>query len=502
MAVNKIDSNAAGLRIAYEEEIGVLPEDPIFYPLEPNSYSDFGPTITTVARAPISQTRQRKKGFVTDLDATAGFSQDLTQNNLTRHLQGFFFAAIREKATTAPMNGAAIPITSVAAGTGYNAAAGLGIFAAGNLIKASGFIGAANNGLKLLTAAAAGALMVAGAVAEAAPPLTAKIEKVGHQFAAGDISFALNGNLQRMVSAANQIGQLGLIPGEWVFIGGDSAATLSNVKGWARASIITAGYVEFDKTDFTAVVDAAAAKTYQVFVGSLLRTEDDPSLQVRRTGTLERTLGNAGAGIQAEYVSGACANTLAVNMPQADKITMDLGFVATDGYSRSGAQGLIEGTRPNEESTDAFNTSSDFSRIKLSVVDATQSNVIPLFAYLLDLNLNISNNVSPNKALGKLGAFDTTAGMFTADGSLTAYFVDTGSTLAVRNSTDVTLDIIIAKNNGGMVFDLPLISLGNGVVSVEVDQPITIPLDMMAAQSKFGHTMVYQNFAYVPSIAQ
>lgn len=501
MAVKKIDSNTSGLRIAYEESIGVLPAQPVFYPLEPNSYSDFGSTIKTTPRAPISQSRQRKKGFVTDLDASGGFNQDLTQNNLTRHLQGFFFADIREKATTAPMNGAAVAITSVSAAS-YNAAAGLGIFAVNNLVKASGFGLTANNGLKLVTASAAGALSVAGLAAEAAPPASAKLEKVGHRFAAADISFTLNGNLQRMVSAANALGVLGLIPGEWVFVGGDTAASVSNVKGWARASVVTAGYIEFDKTDWTPAADAAAGKTYDVYIGSLLRTEDDPALQKRRTGTLERTLGNNGSGIQAEYISGACANTLAVNMPQADKITMDLAFVAINGFAKSGAEGLIAGTRVNEESTDAFNTSSDFSRIKMSVVDPTQSNVTPLFAYLLDLTLNIANNVTPNKALGTLGAVDTSAGMFTADGSLTAYFVDTSSTMAVRNNTDVTLDIVIAKNNAGMVFDLPLISLGNGILAVEVDQPITVPLDMQAAQSKFGHTMVYQNFPYVPSIAQ
>lgn len=503
MPVKKIDSNTSGLRIAYEDDIGVLPENPVFYPLEPNSYPDFGVSVKTTPRAPISQSRQRKKGFVTDLDATGGFNQDLTQNNLTRHLQGFFFAEIREKATTAPMNGAAIPLTSVSSATGYAAAAGLDVFKVNNLVTATGFAFAANNGLKVLTAAAAGALMATGLVNEAAPPAGAKLEKVGHRFAAGDITFTMNGNLQRMVSTSNAlVNALGLIPGEWVYIGGDDAQNKGDIVGWARASIVTAGYIEFDKTDWAPKAYPAAGKLYDVYVGSLLRTEDDPDLQKRITGTLERTLGNNGTGVQAEYISGACANTLAVNMPQADKITMDLGYIAIDGYSRSGVQGLIDGVRPDEPATDAFNTSSDFSRIKLSLVDPTSSNVTPLFAYLLDMSLNISNNVTPNKALGTLGAIDTTAGMFTADGSLTAYFVDTSSTMAVRNNSDVTLDIVIAKDNAGMVFDLPLISLGNGINKVEVDQPITVPLDMQAAQSKFGHTMVYQNFPYVPSIAQ
>ena len=504
MAAKKIDSNSSGLRIAYEQDIGVLPATPVWWPLEPNSYADFGATISTTPRAPISQSRQRKKGFVTDLDASGGFNQDLTQNNLTRHLQGFFFAAIREKDTTAPMNGARVAIASVDDALGYSAANGLQVFQAGELIKASGFNRTANNGLKVVMSADADSVMAAGLADESDIPAAAKLEKVGFRFPVGDIGFTLNGGLQRMTSASSTlVSALGLIPGEWVYVGGDDVANKGNIVGWARASVITPAYIEFDKTDWEPAVSLANTKLYDVYVGSLLRTEDNPDLQRRFTGTLERTLGKDANGQQAEYISGACANTMTVNMPQADKITMDLGFVATNGFARTGAQGLMEGERPNDlTGGDAFNTSSDFSRIKMSVVDPTDSNVTPLFAYLLDLTLNISNNVTPNKALGNLGAIDTTAGMFTADGSLTAYFVDTSSTMAVRNNTDVTLDIVIAKNNAGMVFDLPLITLGNGINAVEVDQPITVPLDMQAAQSKFGHTMVYQNFPYVPSIAQ
>lgn len=507
MPVNKIDSNVSELAICYETSIGVLPADgqKVWYPMEPNSFSDFGTSITTTPRTPISQTRQRKKGMVTGKDASGGFNQDLTQTNLTRHMQGFFFADLGENATTQPMNAAAIVITSATAAS-YTAAAGLDAFAVNNLVKASGFGIASNNGLKLVTAATAAALSVAGLTAEAAPPAAAKLEKVGHRFAAGDITFSLNGNIQRMNSTAKVLGQLGLIPGEWVFLGGDNAVNQGTFVGWARASVIAAdfSYVEFDKVDWTPAVDAAAGKLIDVYVGAVLRTEDLPVNQKRRTGTLERKLGvgNAGAQTQAQYISGAVANTLTLNMPQEDKISLDLGFVAIDGYTRTSAQGLLAGTRPAIVDSDAFNTSNDFSRIKLSVVDATQSNVTPLFAYLLDLTLNISNNVTPNKALGRLGAFDASAGMFTADGSLTAYFVDVAACDAVQNNTDVTLDIVMAKNNAGMVFDLPLISLGNGKLNIQPNQPITVPLDMQAAQSKFGHTMVYQNFPYVPSIAQ
>ncbi len=503
MTANKIDSNVTGLNIAYEDAIGVLPVSPVWYPLEPNSYADFGPNIKTTPRNPINQSRQRQKGFVTDLDATGGFNQDLTQNNMTRHLQAFFFASLREKLTTTPMNGTKIPITGVDATTGYAAASGLAGFTAGTLVKTSGFGITTNNGLKTVVSSTATAVVMNSQATEAAPPTAAKLEKVGRVFAASDVSFTVNGSLPRMNSAAVDLTTLGLIPGEWIFVGGDvTNSSFAVSKGWARCSVITVGYIEFDKSDWTATAETGTGKSLQIFFGNVLRTEELPANQVRRTGTLERLMGDAGTGQQAEYITGATANTLTVNMPQSDKITLDLGYVALDGSQNTGAVGLKSGTRITEIATDAFNTSSDFSRIKMGVVDVANSNVTPLFAYLLDLNLSISNNVTSTKALGTLGAFDTNAGQFTADGKLTAYLSDISAVSAVRNNTDVTIDIVMAKNNAGMVFDMPLISLGGGMSKVEKDKPITVPIDAMAAQSRFGHTMLYQNFPYVPSIAQ
>ena len=87
-APKKIDSNITGLAFGEEASLGADPT--LWYNLEPDKYSDFGGEYKTVTRSPINASRQRLKGTLVDLDAKGGFTQDLTQNNMLRLLQGFF----------------------------------------------------------------------------------------------------------------------------------------------------------------------------------------------------------------------------------------------------------------------------------------------------------------------------------------------------------------------------------------------------------------------------
>lgn len=505
----KIDSNVTGLRFAEEVDIATLPGgSPIFYPLEPNSYSDFGGNLTLLARNPINPSRQRKKGVITDLDASGGFQQDITQTNLLRLLQGFFFADWREKLTTAPMNAAAQAITSVVTATDtYAAATGLAGFLANDLIFASGFGQAGNNGLKTVDASTAGTVDVAeNLVDEAAPPAAAKLQKVGYVHAVGTVDIVVSGSYPRLVraSGAKDFTTFGLIPGEWVFIGGDSAGlrfvnTANN--GFARVRSVGAAFIEFDKTAGTMVAETGTGLTVQMFYGNVLKNERDPAEIVRRTYHLERTLGQDANGTMSEYLKGSVANELGMNVAQADKVTVDLSFIATDNEQRTGLQGVKTGTRPDLVDAPAFNTSSDFSRIKMHIITDGVTNPSPLFAYLTDLTLSINNNVSPNKSIGVLGAFDVSAGTFEVSGEVTAYFSDITAVQAVRNNADVALDFALVKNNAGLVWDIPLIALGDGRLNVEQDQPITLPLSNEAAEGSNGHTLLLNEFPYLPSLA-
>lgn len=502
---NKQDSNATGLRYAEESTLGTLPGSPVWYPLEPNSYNDFGGSIATVARNPINASRQRKKGVVTDLDAAGGFNTDLTQRNLRHLLQGYMFANMREKETTLPLNGAQVVITNVDGTTGdYEAAAGLDGFLVGHLVLAAGFSNASNNGLKRVTAVTASSLSVDESLVDETPPATAYIKAVGYQSAAGDIDVDASGDLPALTSSALDFTTLGLIPGEWIYIGGDSAGTrFSNDanNGFARIRTIAANRLELDKTDSTMVTEASTTETIQIFFGDVLKNESTAANIVRRSYQIERTLGEDDDGVMSEYLVGAVPSELTLNVRSADKVTLDLSFVATDNEQRTGADGVKVGARPSLEEATAFNTSSDFSRVRLALVTDDDSAPSPLFAFMQEFTLTLNNNLQPNKAVGTLGAFDVSAGTFEVGGQITAYFADVKAVQAVRNNSDVTLDFVMAKDNAGIVVDIGLLALGDGRANVQQDQPITLPLTLAAAANSFDHTLLWCFMDYLPDAA-
>lgn len=509
--VNKIDSNlTGGLRIAAEETLGVLPATPVWKPYEPNSYNGFGGNISLMARNPINPSRQRKKGVVTDLDASGGWNHDFLQDSLQDIMEGVFFASFRRKAEF----GGASEITAID-GTSeqYEAASGLGVFLEGALVLASGNTVAANNGLKRVTATSGTAITVAeNLTAEASPAATSKLVEVGFQFASGDAVMDVTGTLPRITTTTKDCTDFGLVPGEWIFVGGDSAATkfaTAACNGFMRVRSVAAGYIELDKSQAVLVGDAGTSKTVRIFFGRVLKNETGGDI-VRRSFQQERQLGvpdtSNPSSFQAEYLVGCVPNTLTINIAEAGKVTVDVTFMGLDHEQVTATTGLKSGTRPTLVEEEAFNTSTDFSRIKMALTSSSNTLPSSLFAYLTALTFSINNNLSMNKAVGTLGAFDISAGTFEVGGSVSAYFADISAVAAVRNNSDVTIDAHLVKGNAGISIDIPLIALSDGRPDVVIDQPVKLPLTMAAAtgasvSADMDHTASMVFFDYLPDLA-
>jgi len=153
-------------------------------------------------------------------------------------------------------------------------------------------------------------------------------------------------------------------------------------------------------------------------------------------------------------------------------------------------------------SEDAFNATSHVARTRMTILSPTDANPTPLFGFMTDFNIKINNNVKPSKAIGYLGAFAVTAGQFDVSGEITAYFSDVAAVQSVRDNEDVTMDVVFVRDNYGVAYDIPLVSLGNGRLDVTQDNPITLPLEMNAAEDRtFHHTLLTTIFNYLPDVA-
>lgn len=410
-------------------------DEPTWKPLEPNSYSDFGGSIQTVVRAPITQGRQRKKGVTVGVDASGGFNMDLTQTNAQDLLSGFLFADIRTKAS-------------------YQ-------------------INATDS----------------------------------------DLSVVLTPDeLPKLVSAgAVDFTALGIIPGEWIFIGGDDPAQQFSAEannGFKRVREVAAGALTLDKSDFPLESDNGAGKTIRVYLGRVLKNETGALIK-RKSYQLERTLGSLD-GLdppQAEYLVGAIPSELALNLATRDKLTADFSFVATDHETRTQQEGLKPGQRPPLVESDAFNTSDHIRRIRLARVSTNQEAPQALFAFATEVSLKINNTLSPSYAIGRAGAIDVTAGTFAVGGNVEVYFSDVEAIRAVRNNEDITLDVVLVRQNAGIVIDLPLISLGGGQATLELDKPIMLPLTTEAStgakiDSNLDYTLMFTIFDSLPDMAE
>lgn len=487
-----VPSNGTGLAIA-EEVIGTpgtLPGSPVWKPLEPNTYADFGGQTKLTPRNPITSTRQRKKGVVTDLDAAGGFNTDFVTESLTDVLQGFLFADWRKKTNLSD--------TSVTS-TLYNVASGGAGFLVNSLLFSEGHVIAGNNGLKVVTASTGTTVTAAGLAAETSPA-TSKITRVGHQGASADLTMTVSGGVATLGSTALNFTTLGLIPGEWIWVGGDSAATqfaTAANNGFYRIKTIAANAIVFDRQPSTSVTDPGTGKTIQLFFGHVLKNESSAALQKLRTYHLERQLTTS----QFEYIKGSAANTLVINIKKADKITFDVSFV---GLSTERAAAAKSGTREALPIQAAFNSSSDFTRLRFSD-DTTAAS---LATYVDEVKLTIDNGIDPVKAVAALGGIDINYGDFMVSGTINAFFTTYAAVDAVINNDDVALDFALVTRSGdqrlpvGWLFDVPLMALGDGRLKVEKDKPIMLPVSYdAAAHGTLDHTLLVMDFGYLPLAA-
>ena len=245
MVAEKQDANLVGFYKIREATLGVVPATGNWQTREPNSFDNLGADYTKTPRKPFSPSRQRKKGSTTDLDADGGYNEDLTQNNMQTELEEFFFANMREQTF---LSG----VAAVASTNDYTVSSSAGLMV-GHLVIAKGFDIAGNNGVRALNGITdATHVSVASGLADEAASAAQTLEVIGFQFTAGDVSIAVVSGKAVLSGAAIDMNNFGLVPGQWVFVGGDAVgekfATIDQF--YARVYDISndGSTIRFDKT--------------------------------------------------------------------------------------------------------------------------------------------------------------------------------------------------------------------------------------------------------------
>lgn len=512
-----INSNVVGL--SYAEEVTpknlIGDVNDVWRPLEPNSYDEFGAELTLLAREPITGGRQRKKGAITDLEASGGFNHDMILYAVDRLIQGFFMADAYERPSNDCLSGAAldtVTLVSVAATPSITVGVGDGAkFSAGMIIKLSGMANAANNRNEIVVVSIAGdVLTVDGAlVVEASPPANARIEVVGFEFPDNTMSVAYTApTLTISKSGGNFDSKIGFQVGETIFIGGDAAANQfagvggATNKGYAKIAAVGAASLTLTEASFTPITEASAAgKKIRIYFGRFIKNEKLINLIKIRSFQFEQTLGQDINGTQSQYLKGAFANEFTLNIEATDKLNFDMSFVSLDLETRTGVLGVKPGTRRTYPPEDAFNASTDVYRIRLYIQNPAVQTATPLFGYVEEASITINNNVTPDKAIAVLGGFDVSLGNFEVDGELTAYFRTVDAIQAIRANNDVGFNLICCRDNMGFVYDIPLLALSGGQLTIELNEKIKIPLDGAGAENANGYTASMTFFPYLPNIA-
>lgn len=501
--MGRVLTNSVSFQYALEDTetsgsagIGVLPGSPVWKGVEPNNISQFGSTISTIARSPISAQRGRRKGITSDLESGVAFDADITYDAMLDFAEGFVFA----KSTMFDLLFARAPAT----GSGYTIPAATAAQAAKlifgtnlgtTLVYASGYATAANNGLKPLTAdvAAAGVLItVAGNVAEASPPAGAMVQIAGIRGETADLALTVSGITATLVSTDAIFLNAGLKPGQLIHIGGLTGANqFSAGKGFARiVSINTSGTtLTLDKLSSTLATDPGTGETIDILFGQFIR-----DVPVTSAEFLQRSLQFEGAfpGLgpanetEYEYALGNFCNELALTMEVADKAVFTAGLIGTTSETPTTVRKTNAATGKLPNITGAFGTSSDFARVRIQNVDGTG-----LTTDFKSMTLTISNNVSPEKVLGFLGARFMNYGNFFVNLEAQALFTNLQVIDRIRNNTTVTLDFILQNDDGSTIsVDVPSTTLGDGSREYPLNETVLINLTGEAFQDPLLGTSI------------
>lgn len=497
--MSKVSTNNVSVQYAIEASIGILPGSPLWQLMEPNDIGSYGATLTTVPRRPISKDRGRRKGTVTNLETSPEFEGDLTLESMEDFAEGFVYSEFANVEFDLKSTGGEIP-PPVASSTTWTVqsvstllAGKMQFVAAGPwpLVHGKGYADSANNGLHQITVDPSGTDVIMttdSTLVVETPGTNASLQYCGVRSAIGDLALTISGSLATLVSAADiaDWATLGLLPGMYIHIGSDDGTGArqnmfdngsgSDVYGYARVVSISGATLNLDKIDVKLdTTDASNATLVDIMFGRFARNvqviaDADDTRYLERSYQFELAypdLGGIGVD-EYEYAIGNLANEISLNVPLAEKATVNWGFVGTNMDDITPTRKTNAATAVEPLRTTALNTSSNLVSITTDVISSVSD------VCFKSMTLSIGNNASPEQCLGTLGAAFINTGLFEVSLEGQMLFTSKAIVNAVKNNTTVTFAAILANEDGAIALDIPTMTFGDGSREYPTDESVLV----------------------------
>lgn len=195
-----------------------------------------------------------------------------------------------------------------------------------------------------------------------------------------------------------------------------------------------------------------------------------------------------------EYALGNWADALTFDFSLSALAKVTYGFVGLDTTDPEAARATNAAAAKYPSETASFSTASDLARLRVQEVDETG-----LTTDFKSLKVTLSNNVSGEKVLGKLGPKYLNAGNVEVDVDTQALFTDKRIPKAIRDNDTLGLDFGVRNDDGGAYFDLPSGTLDGGGREFPVNATVLINTTFRSHEDPvFGHSFSASLFPALP----
>lgn len=365
-------------------------------------------------------------------------------------------------------------ITGVTAGGLVSLDQGGDGFAAGDMVRLSGFADALNSGVFAVLAASPIMLTLDGATAvEAVVPDGARIEKVGVRAGPGAVTATAMG-LASGAGGPDFVAE-GLAVGDWLYVGGFGAAerfASAGTAGLVRVASVTAAALELDHLPSGWAADDGSGKTIALLYGRGLEAGGDvPSFAV------EKKLGET-----VFRFSGMAVDRLEVVISAGEEVQVTAGL---EGGAVSVAEGGAVAVAASAIAP-VLVAGQDVGRLMIDGANAGGPN------YIRRIDLVLENGIKATRSLGELAPVGLTEGLAELSGRMVAWFGDKALYERFAKGEALSLVVALVGAGSGYVLELPSIVFDGAEVVIDgPDEDVLAEFSFLATGSGVAPLIVH-----------